>query len=52
MNRKERNDTRVMRWMCIVRSDTRIYEEEIKTRLKFHKMRGCLQIHANDGLVI
>ena len=32
-----------LRWMYIVRSEARIYQEEIKTRLKFHKMRGCLQ---------
>ena len=30
-------------WMRIDRPEARIYQDEIKTRRKFHKIRGCLQ---------
>ena len=41
--RVERNDARMVRFMCNVRPDDRISAEEHRTRLKLSSMRGFLQ---------
>ena len=39
----ERNDSRMVRWMCSVGSVDRISVEELRTRLKLNSMREYLQ---------
>ena len=39
----ERNDSRVVRWMCSVGPVDRISAEELRTRLKLNSMREYLQ---------
>ena len=43
-----RNDPRIVRWMCNVRPENRISDEELRTRLKlkimrvyFHRIEDC-----------
>ena len=39
----ERNDAKMVRWMCNVRPEDRISTEERGTRLKLRSRRKCLQ---------
>ena len=39
----ERNDTVMVRWMCIVRCQDKISAEELRTRLKLNSIRENLQ---------
>ena len=39
MIKLERNDTSIVRWMCNVRPEDRIFIEELRTRLKLKSMR-------------
>ena len=41
--RLERNDATMIRWLCNVRPEDRIYAEELETRLILKSMRECLQ---------
>ena len=41
--RLARNDARMVRWMCKVRPEDRIYAEELRARLKLKGVRECLQ---------
>ena len=40
--RLERNDARIVRWMCNVRPEDSISAEEPRTRLKLKSVRKCL----------
>ena len=39
----DRNDARMVRWMCNVRPEDRISAEELRTRLKLMGTKECLE---------
>ena len=41
--RLEKNDARIVRWVCNVRSEDSISAEELRTRLKLKSTRECFQ---------
>ena len=41
--RLERDDARMVRWMCSIRPERRISAGELKTRLKLNSTRECLK---------
>ena len=41
--RLERNDARMVKWICNIRPEDKISAEELKTRIKLKSMRECLQ---------
>ena len=47
VNRLERNDVKMVRWMCKVMAEDKIFAEELRTRLKLKSRREFLQ----DGRV-
>ena len=51
MIRLDRNDARMVRWMCKVRPENRISAEELRTRLKLKSMSKCLQDRRLQWLV-
>ena len=40
--RPERNDARMVRWMCSVKPEDKIFEDELRTRLKLKEYEGVL----------
>ena len=52
MIRRETNDARMVKWMRYVRPKDRISEEELRTRIKWKRMLGLVNVEPSRLAVV